>query len=153
MQTAPYSPQRLIGTFAAHHTLRPRESDELRRLGVADLALISPSPLRGGYIVWDGPHRFVFEQHEPTHVTGERAFLFLVTDGGGDPADIVAWQPTSNRIGTWLGLAWALGQEVIYAPRLSEQNGLSVWRSPLDWLRAGRRGIVLIKPRLAADWL
>ena len=153
MQTVPFSPQRVGGTFAAHPTLLQREYDDLRRKGVAHTALASPSPLRRGRIVWTDLDRFVFEEHEPLWVTGEWAFLFLVTDGVGDAVDIVAWQPATNRIGTWRGLAWALGQDAIYAPRLSEHDGLPVWTSPLDWLRGRRRGVVLIMPRLAADWL
>lgn len=153
MQTVPFSFRPVSGSFAAHPTLLQREYDELLGSGVTGAALDSPSPLRAGRIVWTGSNRFAFEKHEPLGVIGKRAFLFVVTDGGGDPVDIVAWQPMLDRIGTWRGVAWALGQDAIYAPRLTEHDGLPVWRSPLDWLRARRRGIVLIEPRLAAEWL
>jgi len=53
----------------------------------------------------------------------------------------------------WRGACWALGQDRIYDARLTEDDALPVWRSPLDWLRANRRGVVLIQPHLAAAWL
>ena len=34
-----------------------------------------------------------------------------------------------------------------------EAGALPVWRSPLNWLRAGREGIVLIRPTAAAYFL
>lgn len=45
-----------------------------------------------------------------------------------------------------------MGEGTIFAPRL-ESEALPVWRWPLDWLRADRRGIVLLKPQLAAQFL
>ncbi len=71
-------------------------------------------------------------------------------DSGGAPLDVIAWQPQSSRLGSWLGHAWGLGQESIYAPRLSDHGGLPVWREPLAWLRTNRRGVVLLRPGAAA---
>jgi hypothetical protein len=96
--------------------------------------------------------RFEFQEYLSCDVPGERALLFLVKDSGGAPLDIVAWKPSTGRIGSWLGYAWGLGEGTIYKPRL-ESEALPVWRSPLGWLRAGRRGVVLLKPQLAAPFL
>jgi hypothetical protein len=78
--------------------------------------------------------------------------VFLVEDSVG-PIDVVAWQPQAQRIGSWRGLAWGLGQDRAYDARIGHDDALPVWRSPLDWLRADRRGIVILRPGLAGHFL
>ena len=65
--------------------------------------------------------------------------------------DIVAWEVKTRRIGTWLGRAWALGQDRVFKPRLSD--GLPVHRSPVNWLRLRGNGIVPLNYRLACRYL
>ena len=54
-----------------------------------------------------------------------------------------------GRLGTWLGRAWGLGENAIYYRR----EPLLVSRSPLDWLRNSRRGVVVVNCRMAARFL
>jgi hypothetical protein len=107
--------------------------------------------VRGGYVIRCGSG-FELDQHLQ-HGRPERAFLFLVSDMHGAPADLAAWQPATGWLGTWRGLAWALGQETIYRPRLDEHGALKVHPTPLEWLRDGCRGIALLQARLAAAFL
>lgn len=151
--SAPFSTARLVGTYDSHSGLLPRERADLIRAGVPERALDEPSPIRAAYVVWTQASRFAFEQHEPPSARGQRAFVFLVEDVAGDPADIIAWQPATGRIGTWCGIAWGLGEFEALAPRMAEHDGLPVYRDPIDWLRADRRGVVILRPRLAADYL
>ena len=141
----------ILGTLQAHRTLLPREVHDLTRAGVPASALMKPHPLRAGYIVWVSAERFEFEHHI-SYGKPERAFLFLVQDSEGAPLDVVAWQPQAQRLGSWLGRTWGLGEESIYQPRLTS-DALPIWRTPLDWLRAHRRGCVLLQPKLAARFL
>jgi hypothetical protein len=143
-----FSPERIAGTYAAHPSLTERECRELERQGVAAEVC---ERLRGGYIVRRGLG-FELEQHVK-HGKPERAFLLAVCDMHGAPADLAAWQPATGWLGTWRGLAWALNQECIYRPRLDEHGALKVHPTPLEWLRDGCRGIVLIRPPLAAAYL
>lgn len=143
-----FSPARISGTWASHGELLPREINELQRQGVTPLALTYPHPIRAGYVCWMTPDRFEPESWAPHSRKAERAFLFLVRDGSGDAVDVVAWAPQTERIGTWLGRAWALGEETAYSPRLGD--GLHVHRSPLSWLQCGRRGVVFLRAQAAA---
>jgi hypothetical protein len=145
---AEFSPERVAGTYAAHPSLTDRERRELERQGVPPQAC---ERVRGGYIVRCGS-QFELEQHAK-HGRPERAFLLLVADVHGAPADIVAWQRATGWLGSWRGLAWALGQESVYRPRLDEHRALRVHPGVLEWLGDGCRGIVLIRPPLAAAFL
>jgi hypothetical protein len=140
------SPERIAGAFVAHPSLLRREADELVKQGVPAQAL---ERVRGGYIVRTGPDSFAFEEHGKA----ERAFLFLVKDMHGQPLDVVAWMAATGWLGAWRGAAWAINQEAVYKPRLSEHGALRVHQSPLGWLRTRCRGIVLIRARLAAGFL
>jgi hypothetical protein len=144
------TPQRIAGTFEAQRALRSRH---IASLGLRPEVLLQPLALRVGSIAWIDAETFAFEQHLVVDVPVEQAILFLVTDSHRDALDIAAWQPSSRRLGTWCHRAWALGQDTIYAPRLDRHGALPVWRNPLRWLKAGRRGVVLIQPRLASAFL
>lgn len=144
------SPMRIQGTFYAHSNLCRRTRDELVHAGISPDALVTPSPVLMAHVVFCGAHSFEFEQHHAASETSTAVLLVLVHDPSGTALDIVAFDPCTGRLATWLGRAWALGQGQIYAPRLSEHGALAVWRSPLEWLRQSRRGVVLIRPEGAA---
>ena len=130
--------------FFANREPSVREWQELRGAGVALLALCRPTMVLAGQVVRDRPVGFSFARAGDTDA--ERAFLIAVEDEDGRFLDIAAWQPMRSWVGLWLGRAWALGQARVHDPRLGEEGALPVWRSPLNWLRAGREGIVLIRP-------
>jgi hypothetical protein len=143
------SPERLAGEFLSHPSLTERERRELERQGASVEAL---NRIRAGGIVHTGRDTFELQQ-QIEYGRPSRAFLFLVSDIGGAPADVVGWQPATGWLGTWRGLAWALGQESVYRPRLDEHRALKVHPTPLEWLRDGCRGIVLLRASLAAAFL
>jgi hypothetical protein len=143
------TPTRTVGTFNANHALLPREVNELTCAGVPPQAL---DAVRTGYVLFD-EFGFEFEHHDRHGREGVRSFLFLVTDRQGAARDVVAWTPQDGRVATWLNRAWALGEEKVFTPRLSPQDELPVWRTPLDWLRANGKGICLVRPQVAAHYL
>jgi hypothetical protein len=147
------TPLRLSGTYDARRDLLDRERNELLRNGVPTSAIDAPVPLRSDHIAWFGETSFEPEACLPLGMPTERAFWFLVLDQDREPIDIVAWAPARSRLGSWLGRAWALGQEQVFRPRLDPDGALPIWRDPLGWLRAGRRGLVLIDLIRAADEL
>lgn len=152
--SAPYSPARIAGTFGSNFDLIPRERAELIRNGVPETAIDKPWPIRAGHVVFGADGRFEFEQYTRSlSVRSARAFLILIEDMHGEPEDIVAWQPALDRIATWRGSAWGIGQSDALLIRMAEHDGLPVWRDPLSWLRSGRKGVVIVRPRLAAAWL
>ena len=133
--------------------LSQREVEELERLGIPPDALAGPIPVVSGNVNFDGD-RFEFEHHHHRYdEDGVRAFLFLITNKWGEAVDVVAWVPSSGQLATWLRRAFALGEERLYAPRLTESKELPVWRTPLNWLIARRHGICIVRPEAAAHCL
>ncbi|WP_201835029.1 hypothetical protein [Microvirga zambiensis] len=146
-------PDRIMGTFNACRTLTPREVEELERLGIPPDALAGPIPVVSSTVNFDGD-RFEFEHHHHRYADkGARAFIFLITNQWDEAIDIVAWSPSAEKLATWLGRGWALGQEKVYAPRLIDHAGIQVHRSLAGWLQAYRDGICLIRPQAAAHYL
>jgi hypothetical protein len=148
----PFSSARIAGTFAANPPLSKREAAWLARQGVSDRAMHNPEPVRAAQVVWTDPDRFELAQHLAGDERASRVMLFLVTDAG-EAVDHIAWQPRTGQLGSWRGYTWGLGQEEAFCPRITDHDGLHVWRTPLQWLQAGRRGIVIFRPRLAAELL
>jgi hypothetical protein len=147
-----FTPDRIKGTFYSNHPLLPREVEELKRLGIPPDTLAGPVAVGAGYVIFDDLG-FEFDRHTGHGTEGERAFLFLVTDHQNVVRDIVAWAPQLGQLTTWLGRAWALGEETIYQPRLTDHGALPVHHTPVGWLRFRREGICLVRPQAAAHWL
>jgi hypothetical protein len=82
-----------------------------------------------------------------------RALIFLILDQQGEAWDMVAWCSRTGQLASWLCRAWAIGEDTIYEPRLSDHGALPIWRDPLRYLQANREGIVLVRPRAAVHYL
>jgi hypothetical protein len=75
-------------------------------------------------------------------------FAFEETD------DWVFWRPGHSRLTTYCGRAFALGEEVVSnAGTYAFDCRLNIFASPLEWLRAGRDGIVVVDWTRAFDRL
>ena len=117
---------------------------------VPALALSCPTALSTARAVFMGK-RFEFAGHTlPEDL--QSAMIIAALDQFGSNCDLVAWSPETGAIGTWYGRAAMLGAENLFAPRL-DGPALPVHRSPLEWLRAGRWGVVPIDIRQAAPLL
>jgi hypothetical protein len=90
---------------------------------------------------------FEFTRHLRVEDDAVSALTFLARDELSEPADIVAWHPETGRFASWLGRVALLGQEQVFAPRLSD--ALTVHPRPLEWLAAGRHGVVIVDARRA----
>ena len=121
--------------------------------GVPPLALAGdPKPYSGlavavGNISMVGPHRFEFQSLLRGVDTFKRALIIPARDEFGSLVDLVAWIPGCD-LASWSGRVCLLGEQWACAPSLGEP--LRVFPSALEWLRAGRRGVVVIEPREAA---
>lgn len=72
------------------------------------------------------------------------------------PEDCVFWQPRQGKFATFANRSFALGEECITnAATYSFDCALNIFADPLEWMRAGRDGIVVLpaKWRLAFDRL
>lgn len=76
---------------------------------------------------------------------GEKALVFPVGD------DEIAWAPHSRRIASRWGQAWALGQDQVGRDGMGTSGrALPVRRDPIEWLRRGRMGVVVVDWPMAA---
>ena len=101
-------------------------------------------------VVFD-EHAPSFNWREPGDDDGEGAICILARNRFGEVADVVAWSPRSGHVATHYGRLSVLGGQHVFGPRLS--GPLVVHATPLEWLRAGRRGVVVIEPSRARDAL
>lgn len=115
----------------------------LRDQGVKLHALLCPWPVGAIRARLDGPY-FVPDDD------GSKAITFVCFDRG-IPIDVCAWFPTTGETATYLGRAFCLGDhDDCYNPATwFAESGLLVHASPLEWLRANREGIVIIRPKLS----
>jgi hypothetical protein len=120
--------------------LKQREIDRFAELGVPALNLGAPWPVLADKVVFSGGY---FSFADDLALPGELAFTFVVISNAG-MIDIVAWQPETQRLAVWCGEGFALGERQIHHP-YPLLKGLPVFRTPLGWLRAGRRGIVICR--------
>lgn len=123
------------------------------REGVGAPALIWPHLPARASVVFDR-RRPLFDLAEDAGDEGAAsAFVFLALDEEGEPADLVAWAPQEQRLAAWFGASPLLGAENLWAPRLTRESALAVFKSPLGWLRAGREGVVVVDPSGSAPLL
>jgi hypothetical protein len=118
----------------------------LFRQGVRLDAMCSPWRIGAAHVRFDG-HTFELDP------TGERCISFVIFDRG-EPIDIAAWSPKTGKLGTWRGVAFALGQDAIFNPATYfGANPLRIHNGPLEWLKAGRDGIVIVQPKYTYAYL
>jgi hypothetical protein len=121
----------------------------LWRSGVTPRAMASPFPLGSARVRFDLDRFDLDLEHD---AKGERAVLILALDRG-EPVDLVAWAPRSGRLGLLIGCAPVLGDldDLTNPATFFDGDGLRVHRTPLDWLRADRAGVVPINPQILRD--
>ncbi|MBB4478441.1 hypothetical protein [Rhizobium etli] len=80
--------------------------------------------------------------------SGPSWFVFVEAE------DLVFWRPGTGELATWHGRAFAVNESAIDAASTFALGfSLNVFESPLDWLRAGRDGIIVLNWRFAFDKL
>ncbi len=113
--------------------------------GVPIDAIAMPIAIRAARVCINRNRRYT------PNVMGDLAFIIPVTDAGG-VVDFCAWVPHTGKTATRLGTGAMLGGELV-----GRDTGdgvtvppLRVFRSPLDWLRVRRCGVVILEPTRAA---
>lgn len=122
------------------HCPTQAELDAFRRAGIDVMALATPVAMQValGGIAPDG----LFEP-------GPAGRWFAFPEFEAD--DIVFWHRETGRLASWSGRVFALGQEIVgEAATYSFDCALNIFADPLDWLRAGRDGIVVLPNRWPA---
>jgi len=138
--------------FKSLPVVRQATIDNLLAKGIPPLAIGNASPTGDvlkqvrGHCHSDG----YFDEAED----GEMHVAILTYNQLYDPVDVVCWHPRSGAVGTQFGRAFALGAEQIGNPGSSVfGQGVLVHCSVLNWLKAERTGIYIIRRKLAFDEL
>ncbi len=147
------APIDIVAEHALCRSLSQAHIDALITEGVPSSALLHDANGCWSLILRDRlvltGERFEFARYRSSD-NAVGAFILIAADEFGEPADLIAWRP-GGRPSTWLGRAGLVGAEMIYAPRWGAP--LSVFDTVLDWLRAGRDGVVIVDPARAASLL
>ena len=126
-------------------TYPPVEFDRfnwLHKAGVPVETLIGLMPIRTATGIVAADRRFEDDPEGQPFIVFEEA------------EDAVFWQPRSGELATWNGRAFALGEDTIYnAGTYAFDCRLNIFPDPLEWLRAGCDGIVVLDWRRAFDRL
>lgn len=121
--------------------------DWLVRQGVARLDLVRPWP------VYVARVQFLADRRYAPVTFGTLAYVLPVLDDGAI-LDVVAWAPKTGETATRFGVGAMLGKGQIGCEgRGTTGLAMPIWRTPLNWLRAGRRGLVVIDDTVAAHLL
>lgn len=143
----------VLTEHAQARRLNQRDIDGLLAEGVPPLALARSWCGDFAFIgkeraAFDDMGRFEFERHHPAGAVN--VYTVLAFDTFGEPADIFAFRPGQH--GLWLGAVDMLGQEQVLLPRIGD-DALDVHADVVAWLRAERRGVVILNHKRAAGLL
>ena len=123
---------------------RQCDLDRLHQWGVSAHGMSSPVPILVSNVLFDGRGGY-----SPYRV-GEFAYVIPIIEDC-EIIDFAAWDFRSNRIATRIGLGSCLGQEQIGVGGAGTTGlALPVWRNPLGWLLAERKGLIIADRELAA---
>jgi hypothetical protein len=124
------------------------EIERLFKSGVPADAMAEPWPIKSAQVRFFNGGSFDFDRE------GRAAIIFLAEDRG-EVIDLIAWQQKSGAVASWRGAAFCLGDtEHIFNPATYfADDALRIHRTPLDWLKASREGICIVRSALAYSYL
>jgi hypothetical protein len=120
----------------------------LHKQRVSMAAITRPWIIGAEGVRFDGKAGFDFDK------AGNRALIFRA-EASGITTDLVAWSTHENRLASWHGSAFCIGdvEQCFSTASWFAGGGLRIHASPLDWLRARGAGIVILKPQLCWAYL
>ena len=109
--------------------------------------MINPWCLGGGRVSFHGQQFDLDPDGEPT-------ITFRAADCGV-VRDLISWEPCTGKLASLYGAAFCLGDlDQIFSPATYFDGGmLRIHPTPLDWLKADRDGIVIVRHDLTYGYL
>ncbi|MEJ1932450.1 hypothetical protein WDZ92_19610 [Nostoc sp. NIES-2111] len=155
--------QQVVGDVVTEHAngrrLDDRSINWLRENGVPTGAWISDADgawneIRLDRVVRLDSRTFEFSRYARDPSDGFTAFTVVARNRAGDPVDVVAWAPRRGALLSWLGALPVLGAETLGRLRLDDDNlNNLIVDDPLDWLRLGRTGALVLDWQAAGPML
>jgi len=104
--------------------------------------------LDGDYVCFMPNGLFEFARDMRNPCGAKAAAIIPCRDEFGNPLDLAAWHLPTGTLATLHGAAAMLGEDQINAPQI-DCDGLRVFPSPAEWLRARRAGVVIVDAKRA----
>lgn len=142
---APPHHQMILKALMRGRSLNQNEIDRFGDLGVKAIDLSNPWSMQVDRVAFYGDF---FQFSDDDDVRGLQVITMGVMSLDG-LIDVVAWHPSTERLATWTGHGFALGEYKIGDHVGQGSPGLGVFRSPMSWLCAGCKGIVIVRKTFA----
>jgi hypothetical protein len=146
--------ERALNEYCWPVTLSREIYDRLFALGIRGLGVSGRGPfdaLQFSDVIFRPAGRFDFAGEIGLVREQVGAIIIPARDETGEIIDLVAWNTQTGALALWSGDACMLGADQLTAPRV-DMDALPVFPDAAAWLRAGRRGLVIIDPK-RARWL
>lgn len=128
------------------HLVR-RDEALVRVHGLDHLARPESAPMRRASVIFDGAN-FDFPDEAQGSDMAPAAAIVIVCYEHGTPVDLLAIRLAPFAAASWLGRVAILGEDDI-----AGQARVRVFRTPIDWLRGGCDGVVILNTGVARDRL
>lgn len=160
-----FGPDDVLARYAACDPLTDADADVMTgRLGIPDrfvrhdealvrvhgldhLAQPESAPMRRASVIFDGAHFDFLDEAQGSDVAPAPAIVIVCYEHG-TPVDLLAIRLAPFAAASWLGRVAILGEDDI-----AGQARVRVFRTPIDWLRGGCDGIVILNADVARDRL
>jgi hypothetical protein len=142
---APPHHQMTLKALMRGRSLNQNEIDRFGGLGVKAIDLSNPWSMQVDRVAFYGDF---FQFADDGDVRGVQVITMGVMSEEG-LIDALAWHPPTDRLAVLSGLGFALSEYRIGDHIDHRSAGLAVFRSPMDWLRAGCDGIVIVRKAFA----
>jgi hypothetical protein len=146
--------ERALNDFCWPVTLSKVTYDRLFALGIRGLGVTGRGPfdaLQFADVIFRSAGRFDFAGEIGLVRSQVTAVIIPARDEAGEIVDLAAWNIDRGAVALWTGESCMLGADQLTAPRV-DMDALPVFPDVAAWLRAGRRGLVIIDPK-RARWL
>ena len=121
--------------------LEPVPYNWLRDKGVTEQAINNPVPVRMARGRKGKNGVFIHDPKGPVWFAVEEL------------TDILYYEPRTHEIAWEFGQAFAFGQDELHNPYASALGPLQVYETLVDWLLAGRRGLIIVQWAWCFDYL
>jgi hypothetical protein len=142
---APPQRQRILRALMRGRSLSQNEIDRFGDLGIKAIDLSNPWSMQVDLVAFYGDF-FQFADDDDTRGLQVITMGVMSLDG---LIDVMAWHPSTERQAMWTGHGFALSEYKIGDHVGPGSAGLAVFRSPMSWLCAGCKGIVIVRKTLA----
>jgi hypothetical protein len=137
--------QMIVKALMRGRSLSQNEIDRFGDLGIRAIDLSTPWSMQVDRVSFYGDF---FQFADDGDIRGLQVITMGVMSLDG-LIDVMAWHPSTGQQAMWTGHGFALSEYKIGDHVGPGSAGLAVFRTPMSWLCAGCKGIVIVRKTLA----